>query len=108
MFSLLHVKIPQGYFKGGNLIIRLSKRGLGILSGGKNGGEWGRSVNGELREFQGLGKMDPVLDVLNASGNEVKPIEIVTRSPFEWCSPRFQRRSPSREPNIFCQDVEIL
>ena len=77
-------------------------------SGGENGGEWGRSVNGELREFQRLGKMDSVLDVVNASGNEVKTIEIVTLSPFEWFSPRFQRRSPRREPNPFCQEVEIL
>ena len=55
-----------------------------LVSGGKNGGEWGRSVNGALREFQSLGKMESVLDVVNASGNEVTTIEIATLSPFDW------------------------
>ena len=61
---------------------------------GQNGGEWGRSAIGALREFQLLAQMICVPNGVNASANGVKTIGMVTIFSFKWFSSRFQRRSP--------------
>ena len=77
-------------------------------SGVKNGREWGRSVNGTLRKFQGLGKMDSVLDVVNASEHEMKTIHSPIGKPARKSYSLFPAIDKAGKPLLIYGKIELL